>query len=109
LLTLKHRRDVMEDRTSPTAALGFILAGGLVGAGVALLLAPYSGRHTRRLVGRRIRRTTNSVAQLKEKLVSMGEDLIDEASHLAEEASEFISEKLESRPSADSQAAEGRH
>jgi len=38
------------------SSLGWFLAGGLLGAGLALLFAPHSGDKTRRMVGRKLAR-----------------------------------------------------
>lgn len=51
----------MHDRTEYMTWLLFFAAGGLAGAGAALLLAPQSGRDTRGRVGRRLRRATRAL------------------------------------------------
>jgi gas vesicle protein len=45
----------MDDRTAYFNWMLCFLAGGIAGAGVALLLAPQSGRSTREMMGRKLR------------------------------------------------------
>ena len=57
----------------------FFVAGGLVGAGVALLLAPQSGSATRELMRRKLADTTDSARDLKDRLTRRGQNLRNEA------------------------------
>lgn len=57
---------------------GLALATGLVmGVGIGMLLAPYSGRHTRR------------------QLRSLADDIGEHASRIAEEATEAVNQVIE--------------
>ncbi len=71
--------EVKVDRTRyPSGVLAFLL-GGLAGAGVALLLAPHSGRATRDAVGRRVRDGVDAARGVKERMVGRGRELKEEA------------------------------
>ena len=68
----------MEEKKNKLAAAGlFILAGGIMGAGVALLFAPQSGRRTRRDIAR-------SAAKIKARTDETVEDLTDTISDLVD-------------------------
>ena len=67
-----EREDAGSDRTSP---LWWLLLGGLVGAGVALLLAPRTGAETRRELGTQARRLQDLG---RRKLAEFTEDDEDE-------------------------------
>jgi gas vesicle protein len=71
---------------------GVALTAGLVGAGVALLLAPASGEETRRRLARSLddekRRMMKRIDREKANLVKRGRRAMDEVS-------EFVSEELE--------------
>ncbi len=54
------------------------LVGGLAGAGVALLLAPQSGKDTRAAMRNRLRETADSARGLKDRVVRQAEGLRDE-------------------------------
>jgi gas vesicle protein len=55
----------MKQRTSYAEWICFV-AGGLAGASVALLWAPWAGGHTRNLLGRRLRDAVNAAGDLEE-------------------------------------------
>lgn len=59
---------------SPGRRLAFVLLGSLVGAGVALLLAPYSGRESRRRLANASRSAGH---QVKSGLAGVGQKLMD--------------------------------
>jgi gas vesicle protein len=57
--------------------LAFLLAGMGIGAGVAILFAPKSGRETRRYVARRTGDGRNYVAAMGKELRRQAEDIVD--------------------------------
>jgi gas vesicle protein len=70
--------------------IGVALTAGIVGAAVALLIAPASGRDTRRRLGRRLeeesRRMGRTLREEKENLVKKGrEALADAADYVNDE------------------------
>jgi gas vesicle protein len=69
----------MNHGTRYLSSLLCFLAGGLAGAGVALLLAPQSGEATREAVRRTLRETDDSARGLKDRVVRRGEEIRDEA------------------------------
>jgi gas vesicle protein len=73
-------------RYSPLSSMLYFLAGGVAGAGVALLLAPQSGRATRELVRRKANETAGSARELKDELVRRGERIRDAARHRVDDA-----------------------
>jgi gas vesicle protein len=68
----------MEDRDkkNATAAL-LILAGGIVGAGVALLFAPQSGQRTRKDIVRYSKKTKNRANEAVDDLSANISDLVE--------------------------------
>jgi len=66
-------------------ALGFIL-GGALGASLALLFAPESGRRTRE-------RLRDLAADVRDKTIDLSEDLRDRAEDAVERSREVIEEK----------------
>ena len=61
-----------------TWALCF-LAGGLAGASAALLLAPQSGRDTRKAMRRQLQESTDSARGLRDRAVDSARDMKDRA------------------------------
>ena len=83
----------MSDRDNNKAMVGalMLLAGGILGAGIALLYAPQSGDKTRRDLtryGKKARRRTREV-------VDAVEDFTDQVADMAETVGERASEILE--------------
>lgn len=87
------------------------LAGGIVGATAALLLAPQSGQATRAIMGRKLRDTgdsarelkgrmvdtlhdaAESVREVKDRAIRRGLDLGEEATHRVEVAASALAGK----------------
>lgn len=68
----------MEDREKKAVAAALlILAGGVVGAGVALLMAPQSGQRTRKDIARYARKTKNRAHDVVDDLSTTVSDLVD--------------------------------
>ncbi len=94
----------MNARTSYLAStLGF-LAGGIAGAGIALLLAPQSGKGTRDLMARKLSSGADSARRLKDRVVTRGEEIWDEAAFRAGEAASALSGSVDRTPGKGSQA-----
>jgi gas vesicle protein len=72
--------------------VGIALTAGIVGAAVALLIAPASGRETRRRLGRRFeeesRRMSRTLRSEKENLLRKGREAL-------EDVSDYVSEELD--------------
>jgi gas vesicle protein len=67
--------------------VGVALVAGTVGAAVALLMAPDSGRNTRRRVSRRLERERQALLRRGRQMVAQAEDQID---HKVQEASRYL-------------------
>lgn len=68
----------MEDKEKKAVAAALlILAGGIVGAGVALLMAPQSGKRTRKDIARYARKTKNRANDVVDDLSATVSDLVD--------------------------------
>ena len=69
----------MNDRNTYLAPLLALVAGGLAGASIALLMAPQSGKETREAMRRKLRETDESARELKGRVVRRGEEIRQEA------------------------------
>lgn len=78
-------------RFSPLSSMLYFLAGGLAGAGVALLLAPQSGRATREMMRRRASDTAGTARELKDRLIRRSQHVRDEARHRVDGAVSALS------------------
>jgi gas vesicle protein len=102
-----HKEDTMEnkERTAMVGAL-MLVAGGIIGAGAALLLAPQSGEKTRRDLARYARKVkrqagdvagefADSVSDMVETVADKGAELAERGKELAQDARREIMKSLE--------------
>lgn len=75
------------DRNDSVRILGGLVIGALLGAGIALLFAPQSGKRTRKDIARYARKT-------KDKAEDLATDLLESLSELVDEVSEKTSDAL---------------
>jgi len=86
----------MEERDSSSSFLIF-LAGGLIGAGIALLYAPLSGEKTRQYLRIQTKRAKRSarhlIENMRENVDSLVEEVKETIDHVIEEGVELTKEK----------------
>jgi len=70
--------------------LGWFLAGAVVGAAVALLYAPKSGRDTRRYLQRATRDGAEAVESGSREVLDRGKELYDQGKKVAEDAASLF-------------------
>jgi gas vesicle protein len=68
----------------------WLLAGAAIGATVALLYAPQSGKETRRIIKRKTREGREALAESSRDLMEKGRDLYEKGLRVADEAAEMI-------------------
>ena len=71
--------------------VGVALVAGTVGAAVALLMAPDSGRNTRRRVSRRLERERQALVRRSRQMIARAEDQLDDK---VKEASRYLDEQV---------------
>ncbi len=65
-------------------------AGAAIGATIALLYAPQTGKETRRYIGRRTRDGRNAIVEVGGDVADKAKDLFDKGRHMADEAAEMF-------------------
>lgn len=78
------------DNTATTAAALILLAGGIIGAGVALLYAPQSGERTRKDLGRYAKKARKKGRVAAETVEEFSEQLSDMLETMSERAAEIL-------------------
>ena len=79
-----------DDDSSTSAVLVAFLFGALTGAGIALLLAPRSGRETREALGEKLKDTAERGRALGERVAEKGREAADVASRVAERGRDLL-------------------
>ena len=90
-----------DDRGSNASGviLSFLL-GGLVGAALATLFAPRSGRETREILGERFRETADKGREIRDKVAGRSREMVDEASDYLKTAKEDVERRKDRLTSA---------
>ncbi len=78
------------ERENNGAVIAWFIGGALVGAAVALLVAPQSGEHTRRLLGKQAEKGKKSIFESSQDIVSRGRELYERGREIAEETAELF-------------------
>lgn len=68
----------------------WLLAGAALGATLALLYAPQSGRDTRRLISKKAKQTREMISDAGEDLADRGRELFEKGRRVADEAVELF-------------------
>lgn len=70
----------MEGKDRTLLAASMLIAGGIIGAGVALLLAPQSGERTRHQLGRYARKVRTGAEEMVRDAADSVHDLVEDLS-----------------------------
>ena len=95
-----------EENNSAMVGALMLVAGGIIGAGVALLFAPQSGKRTRRDICRIAKKTkhraeeavenfTDSLSNMVETVGDKASDLLDQGKDLAHDAKKEVLRAIE--------------
>ena len=84
-----------EERGDAAGYLGWFFLGALVGAGVALVLAPKSGRETRDLLKDKGEEFARRASELRSEAQTRAGDLFDKGRELLEEQAERLRSAFE--------------
>lgn len=69
---------------------GWFLAGALIGAAAALLLAPNSGRDTRKYLSKTTKNTREAMESSGRDMMERGKDLYDRGRKIVEDAGDLF-------------------
>ncbi|HXP83173.1 MAG TPA: YtxH domain-containing protein [Bryobacteraceae bacterium] len=71
-------------------SLVWFIAGAAIGASIALLYAPQTGRDTRRLIVKKTRHGRETLADASRDLADKGRELFDKGRRVADDAAELF-------------------
>jgi len=71
-------------------SLGWFLAGAVIGAGAALLLAPKSGKDTRKYLSKTTQNTREAMESSGRDMMDRGKELYDRGKKIVEDAGDLF-------------------
>ena len=77
-------------REDNTINVGWFLVGAAIGAAVALLYAPQSGKETRRLIAKKGEQSKEVLIDSGKEVMDRGKELFDRGRELADEAADIF-------------------
>ena len=83
-------RDEQDELDDTTNTLGWFLAGAVVGAAVAILFAPKSGRETRQFIADTTQKGKDAVVEGSQNVVDAGRDMFERGRKLVEDAADLF-------------------
>ena len=77
-------------RENTAGLIGWLVVGAILGAAVALLLAPGSGAKTRRILGQQAERGRKSLLESGQEIFERGREWYERGREIAEDAAEMF-------------------
>jgi gas vesicle protein len=77
-------------REDGTDGLVWFLVGAAVGASIALLYAPQSGRHTRQMIRRKAEEGRDKLSESSREAYEKGREMFEKGKEIADEAAELF-------------------
>ncbi len=79
-----------EIREESTSTLAWFLAGAVIGAAVAVLYAPQSGKDTRQLIADTAQKSKDAVSESSQNVVDAGRDMFERGRKIVEDAADLF-------------------
>jgi gas vesicle protein len=84
----RQEQDDVQEETSNT--LGWFLAGAVIGAAVAILYAPKSGKETRQFIADTTQKGKEAVVDSSQSVLDAGRDMFERGRKLVEDAADLF-------------------
>lgn len=78
------------ERENSGSMIGWLVGGAVIGAAVALLIAPRSGRSMRKTLQKQAKRGRKNILESSQDIVARGRELYERGREIAEEAAELF-------------------
>jgi len=85
-----HREEIDEDQDQSASSVAWFVTGALIGAAVAVLFAPKSGRDTRKYIADKTQQGREAVGSASDNLVDTSKEMFDRGRKLVEDAAELF-------------------
>jgi len=85
-----NREEQDELHEEATNTLGWFLAGAVIGAAVAILYAPKSGKETRQIIADTTQKGKDAVVDSSQNVLDAGRDMFERGRKLVEDAADLF-------------------
>jgi gas vesicle protein len=89
-MTDEIAKQTEETQSNLTSNVGWFVAGALIGAAVAVLIAPKSGKETRQFLAGKVHEGKDAVADTGASIVEASRDMFDRGKRLVEDAADLF-------------------
>jgi len=89
-MTDENEERTEETQSSFTDNVGWFLVGACIGAAVAVLYAPKSGKETRRYLAGKAQQSKDAVADTSSNIVEASRDMFERGKQLVEDAADLF-------------------
>jgi gas vesicle protein len=79
-----------ETQSNLTGNVGWFLVGACIGAAVAVLYAPKSGKETRQYLGAKVQQSKDAVADTSSNIVEASRDMFERGKQLVDDAADLF-------------------
>jgi len=79
-----------ETESNFTNNVGWFLTGAFIGAAVAILYAPLSGKDTRRYLSKKVQQSKDAVTDTTESIVDASHDMFERGKQLVQDAADLF-------------------
>ncbi len=86
----EHVADEIDSTDEGGNGLAWFFTGVIVGASVALLYAPKSGKDTRQFISDKTQQSRDAVADTSREIIDAGRDMFDRGRKLVEDAADLF-------------------
>ena len=85
-----YRDETAEQQDQNASSIAWFVTGALIGATVAVLYAPKSGKDTRQFIAERAQQGKDAVESASDNLVDTSKEMFDRGRKLVEDAAELF-------------------
>jgi len=89
-MSQEEERQNRESESNPASNVAWFLTGAFIGAGIAILYAPKSGKETRQYLADKVQQSKEAVADTSSNIVEAGKDMFDRGRQLVDDAADLF-------------------
>ena len=87
---MSHEEQNQESEFNLGSNVAWFLTGAFIGAAVAILYAPKSGKETRQYLADKVQQSKDAVADTSNTIVEAGKDMFDRGRQLVDDAADLF-------------------